>query len=384
MKTNIILPIAGHGQRFIDGGYATPKPLIEVDGKYLVEKSMESINTENANLIFVVRQEHIDAFNIDEKLKDRFGEDIQIISVDYTTDGAICTCLLAEELVDNDSPLAIFTPDCYFEPHIDVNDIDEKYDGLVCVFESQSDAHSYVKLNEDGFVTEAKEKEVISNNAVGGFYYFRTGKMFVEYAEEMISKNIRTKNEFYICPMYNLMIRDGCKVGIHMVDKMHVLGTPAELEFFVDHVTARFGEKPVALCCDHSGFHMKELAKKLLDKNDVPYIDFGTYVKKDCDYNEYVIAAVGSMRNKVSDFTMGFCRTGQGVNILANHLEGVRSALVIDEYTAEYAIRHNCVNFLAVPEKYVSEDMLDRMIKIWKETTFDGGRHMTRMKKTMG
>ena len=129
---------------------------------------------------------------------------------------------------------------------------------------------------------------------------------------------------------------------------------------------------------------MKEIAKKLLDKNDVPYIDFGTYVDKDCDYNEYVTAAVGSISNKTSDFAMGFCRTGQGVNILANHLDGIRSALVLDEYTAEYAIRHNCVNFFAIPEKYVSEDMLDRMIKIWKKTTFDGGRHMTRMKKTMG
>jgi ribose 5-phosphate isomerase B len=93
---------------------------------------------------------------------------------------------------------------------------------------------------------------------------------------------------------------------------------------------------------------------------------------------------VGSIANKTCDFALGFCRTGQGVNILANHLTGIRSALVIDEYMAEYAIRHNCVNFFAIPEKYVSEDMLDRMIKMWKKTTFDGGRHMTRMKKTMG
>ena len=237
MKTNIILPIAGHGQRFIDGGYATPKPLIEVDGKYLVEKSMESINTENANLIFVVRQEHIDAFNIDEKLKDRFGEDIQIISVDYTTDGAICTCLLAEELVDNDSPLAIFTPDCYFEPHIDVNDIDEKYDGLVCVFESQSDAHSYVKLNEDGFVTEAKEKEVISNNAVGGFYYFRTGKMFVDYAQKMVKQeNMKSKGEYYICPVFNLLLDDGLKIGIDRNSKHIILGTPEDLRKHMETV----------------------------------------------------------------------------------------------------------------------------------------------------
>ena len=90
------------------------------------------------------------------------------------------------------------------------------------------------------------------------------------------------------------------------------------------------------------------------------------------------------MNQKTSDFAMGFCRTGQGVNILANHLDGVRSALVIDEYTAEYAIRHNCCNFFAIPEKYVSEAQLDSMIKIWKKSSFDGGRHMTRMKKTIG
>ena len=77
------------------------------------------------------------------------------------------------------------------------------------------------------------------------------------------------------------------------------------------------------------------------------------------------------------------CRTGQGINILANHLDGVRSALILDEYMAEYSLRHNCVNFFSIPEKYVSEDSFDRMVKIWKESTFDGGRHMTRMKHIM-
>ncbi len=180
------------------------------------------------------------------------------------------------------------------------------------------------------------------------------------------------------------MIHDGAKVKIKQVEKMHVLGTPSELEFFVDHVMARFGVKPIALCCDHSGFNLKETAKELLDKYEVPYIDFGTYMNKDCDYNEYVKAAVDSINNKHCDFGISFCRTGQGVNILANHLSGIRSALVIDEYMAEYAIRHNCANFFAVPEKYVTEDTLEKMIKIWRESTFDGGRHMTRMKKTIG
>ena len=164
---------------------------------------------------------------------------------------------------------------------------------------------------------------------------------------------------------------------------MHVLGTPAELEFFVDHVVAKFGDKPIGLCCDHSGYKTKEMAKKILDDNNLSYIDFGSHIKKDCDYNEFVVQAGRAMKEKVCDYTLGFCRTGQGINILANHLPGVRAALVFDDYTAEYAMRHNCANFFSIPEKYVDKDQLERMIKKWKDSSFDGGRHMTRMKKTL-
>lgn len=382
-KYNLLLPIAGRAQRFLDKGYTMPKPLIMSKDKHIIDWSMDSIDTSECNVIFAVRLEHINNFSIDDILRNKFGKDIKIVVVDRVTDGSVSTCLLAKEHINNDLPLIIYTPDVYFENKFSPSKIDQSLEGFLLTFKANSSAHSYVKLDENGHAVRTAEKEVISQNAAVGVYYYKTGKMFVKYAEEMISKNIRTKGEFYICPMYNLMIRDGAKVGIKQVEKMHVLGTPAELEFFVEHVTTNFGEKPVALCCDHSGFKMKEAAKKLLEENNVPYIDFGTYVKKDCDYNEYVSAAVKAINDKVSDFGMGFCRTGQGVNILANHLSGIRSALVLDEYTAEYAIRHNCVNFFAVPEKYVSEDMLNRMIKIWKKTTFDGGRHMTRMKKTM-
>ena len=383
-KYNLLLPIAGRAQRFLDAGYNMPKPLIMSKNRHIIDWSMSSIELSDCNIIFAVRLEHINNFSIDAILKKKFGDDIKIVIVDRVTDGSVSTCLLAKEHIDNDLPLIIYTPDVYFENKFDPTEISKDLDGFILTFKANSAAHSYVELDSSGLALRTAEKEVISQNAAVGVYYYKTGKSFVKYAEEMISKNIRTKGEFYICPMYNLMIRDGSKVGIKQVEKMHVLGTPAELEFFVEHASARFGEKPVALCCDHSGFHMKEIAKTLLEKNNVPYIDFGTYVKKDCDYNEYVIAASAAMNQKTSDFAMGFCRTGQGVNILANHLEGVRSALVIDEYTAEYAIRHNCCNFFAIPEKYVSEEQLDNMIKIWKKTTFDGGRHMTRMKKTIG
>lgn len=234
MKTNIVLPIAGNGQRFVDGGYKTIKPLIEINGKYLVEKSLESVDYKNANLIFIVREEHIKEYDIVTKLRSRFGNLIEIIRVNKITEGALCTCLLAEKYIDNELPLVIFTPDCYFEPKFDPNKVNSKCDGVVAVFHSNSPAHSYVQLDDDGFVTKAAEKEVISEYAVGGLYYFRHGNLFVNYAKKQIEMNMRTKGEFYICPVYNLLIEDGLKIGIDRNSKHDILGTPEDLNRYLN------------------------------------------------------------------------------------------------------------------------------------------------------
>ena len=94
----------------------------------------------------------------------------------------------------HDDPLMIFTPDCYFEPQIDPKKIDSFYDGLVCVFKSSSPAHSYVRMNQfESLVAETKEKEVISDKAIGGLYYFKKGSTFVSNAKFMIENDMRRK-----------------------------------------------------------------------------------------------------------------------------------------------------------------------------------------------
>ena len=246
-KYNLLLPIAGRAQRFLDKGYTMPKPLIMSKDRHIIDWSMSSIDTSECNVIFAVRLEHINNFSIDDILRKKFGDDIKIVVIDRVTDGSVSTCLLAKEYIDNDLPLIIYTPDVYFENQFAPSEIPKYVDGFLLTFKANSPAHSYVELDENGMAVRTAEKEVISQNAAVGVYYYKTGKMFIKYAEEMISQNIRTKGEFYICPMYNQMIRDGLKVKIHQVEKMHVLGTPPELEFFVEHVTARFGQKPVAL-----------------------------------------------------------------------------------------------------------------------------------------
>ena len=382
-KYNLLLPVAGKAQRFLDKGYTMPKPLIMAKDKQIIDWSLSSINTEECNIIFAVRLDHIHNYAIDDILKNKFGADVKIVVIDRITRGSVETCLLAEEHINNDLPLIIYTPDVYFQPIWDPASVPDDLDGYLLTFKANSPAHSYVQVDDEGHATRTAEKEVISQNAAVGVYYYKSGKMFVEYAKRLIEEDIRVKDEFYICPMFNFLIEEGLKVGINQTEKMHVLGTPAELEFFIDHVVAKFGDKPIGLCCDHSGFKTKEMAKKILEKNNLSYIDFGSHIKKDCDYNDFVAQAARAMRDKACDYTLGFCRTGQGVNMLANHLPGVRAALVFDDYTAEYAMRHNCANFFSIPEKYVDEDQLERMIKKWKDSSFDGGRHMTRMKKTL-
>jgi len=232
---NILLPIAGRGSRFVEKGYELPKPLIlvEKDNKTILEKSLESVDYSDSRLIFIVRQEHIDEFKIDQFLLEKYGSGIVIVPVDYETDGAVNSCLLAEEYIDNDDSLIIFTPDCYFEPQFASDSVWAGSDGMVVVFESDNEAHSYVVLDEDGYVSNAAEKEVISHNAVGGLYYYRKGSDFVKYSKEMINRNQRVKGEFYICPVFNLLIEDGKKIGIDKNSRHVVLGTPEGLDTYL-------------------------------------------------------------------------------------------------------------------------------------------------------
>jgi hypothetical protein len=82
-------------------------------------------------------------------------------------------------------------------------------------------------------VTEVAEKIVISNNATVGIYGWKTGAEYVKSAEQMISKNIRTNNEFYICPVYNESILNGNVLVPYFVDSMHGVGTPEDLDNYI-------------------------------------------------------------------------------------------------------------------------------------------------------
>ena len=355
-----------------------PKPMIPLNGRTIIEYSLDSFDISEANVVFIVQKQHILEFSIDSFLKKKYGENIRIIELDELTGGALCTCLFAEKHIDNELPLVIYTPDVTFAPNFNLKEFD-KFDAALLTFKANSPDHSYAKIDANGLVVETKEKVVISNNAAVGLYYFKDPKFFFDYGNEMIKLGDKTKNEFFICPIYNYYIRDGHTVGAILSKKLYVLGTPKELEFYERNVLN--DNFTIGLCSDHSGYDAKELVAELLDENNIEYIDYGTFSENDCDYNSYVNQSINQLTKNQIKYVFGFCRTGQGINICANKNDNIRGCVIYDLYSCKYAIKHNCCNFFSFPSKGLDKKTFLTYLKTIKENTFDGGRHYNRISK---
>ena len=235
-KLNVLIPMAGAGSRFAQAGYTFPKPLIEVRGKPMIQVVVENLNME-ANFIYIVQQEHYDKYNL-KYLLNLITPGCNIVTVNGMTEGAACTSLLAKEYIDNDNPLVMANSDQYVE--WDSNNVMYSFaadgiDGGILTFKATHPKWSYAKLDDNGFVSEVAEKKPISDNATVGIYYWKKGSDYVKYAEQMIEKNIRTNNEFYVCPVYNEAIADGKKIRVKQIEKMWGIGTPEDLNYFLEN-----------------------------------------------------------------------------------------------------------------------------------------------------
>lgn len=236
MEMNVLVPMAGAGSRFEKAGYTFPKPLIEVNGKPMIQVVVENLNLD-ANYIFVVQKSHRQKYNLDSLLK-LITPKCEVIEVDGITEGAACTALLATPLIDNDKPLFFANSDQFVEwnPNEFMYKMQESnVDGGIAIFHSTHPKWSFVKTNETGFVTEVAEKRPISDLATVGYYYWKKGSDFVKYANQMIQKNIRVNHEFYVCPVFNEAVQDNKKISIYEVEKMWGLGTPEDLSYFIDN-----------------------------------------------------------------------------------------------------------------------------------------------------
>lgn len=233
----VLIPMSGLGSRFKEKGYKLPKPLIDVNGKPMIKRVVDNLEFK-AKYIFLALKEHCDQFNLLELLPSFCETSCEVVVVDKLTEGAACTALLAKHLIDNDEELIIANSDQLvdFDKDKFLEEMKNKNaDGGILTFKATDSKWSFAKLKENSEEVElVAEKNPISDLATCGVYYYKSGKDFVKYAEQMIEKNIRTKCEFYICPIYNEFISDNKKIYTYNVDKMHPIGTPEDLSSYLN------------------------------------------------------------------------------------------------------------------------------------------------------
>jgi len=230
-NTKVLIPMAGAGKRFKEAGYSFPKPLIDVNGKPMIQLVVENLNID-AKHIFIVQKKEYEKYNLKYLLNLITDSNCEIVQVDEITEGAACTTLLAKKYINNNNKLIIANSDQFIE--WDSNEfmysmVADNIDGGILSFESTHPKWSFAKLNDAGFVSEVAEKKPISNIATVGIYYWARGKDYVKYAESMIKKDIRINNEFYVCPVFNEAIKDNKKIKVFPIKKMWGLGTPEDL-----------------------------------------------------------------------------------------------------------------------------------------------------------
>jgi dTDP-glucose pyrophosphorylase len=235
-KMNVLIPMAGAGSRFAAAGYTFPKPLIDVNGKPMIQMVVENLNID-ANFVFVVQKEHREKYNLDTLLN-LIAPNCKVVEVDGLTDGAACTALLAKEYIDSDAPLFFANSDQFVE--WDSNEFFYKMnetdaDGGIVTFKATHPKWSFAKIDDNGIVTEVAEKNPISDLATVGFYYWKHGSDFVKYAEQMITNNVRVNGEFYVCPVFNQAIDGGKVIRTFDVPKMWGTGTPEDLKYYLEN-----------------------------------------------------------------------------------------------------------------------------------------------------
>ena len=236
----IIITMAGLGSRFRKVGYNCPKYMIEAKGKTLFEWSMDSLidyNPHVSRYIFVVRKEDDSEGFIHEKMRKYGINNIDVIGIDYLTDGQATTCMLAIPYCKPDESIMVYNIDTYVEPY-EMKYADISGNGHIPCFHADGDHWSFAKLDEKGNVVKVREKVRISDNCTLGAYYFSSAELYQQLYGEYYSDDSKLeKNEKYIAPLYNYMIEKKMKVTISIVDaeKVHVLGTPEELAVFLEN-----------------------------------------------------------------------------------------------------------------------------------------------------
>jgi dTDP-glucose pyrophosphorylase len=239
---NIVIPMAGLGSRLPPSTYGTIKPLIPINGTPMINLVVDSLALKGHH-IFIYREDEYSA-ELKKTLHQINGQ-FTIISLEELTRGPAETCLAAQNLIDNDEELVIANADqiMWWKSEPFLNAAQTSYlDGVVVTYTSTAERNSYARLDREGFVSEIREKRVISSIALSGIHYWRRGKDFVSSAKKMIDEGNQEHGEFYVGPTYNYLIERGCKIGTyHIPEYQHnPVGVPEDLDRYKEKLCKHF------------------------------------------------------------------------------------------------------------------------------------------------
>jgi len=238
--------MAGKGKRFAEAGYAELKPFIQIDGKPMVEHVIANLTG------WMYFGEHVMPHQVilvvDPDIEERYAKELASLSDKYnvrvvSTNGEVqhgqaWSCRVAESLIDNETPLLIANSDQILMDYSE-NWLNEwlafihanPCDGSVALFWNNHPKWSYAKV-ANGLIVETAEKQVISEHATVGLYYFNKGHDFITYSDQMIVEQETVNGEYYVCPVYNRMIQEGAQIKPYWFNQVWGIGTPVDLNKF--------------------------------------------------------------------------------------------------------------------------------------------------------
>lgn len=233
---NILIPLGNVSKFFEGAAYPYPMPLIEISGAPMIQHVIENFSkiNEEKRFIFILREEDCARYHLDSAIRLLAGESTIIIKVQRETKGAVCSALLAIDLIDNDSSLIIANGDQLFD--VDINNYiarfrEDRVDAGCLCFESVHPRWSFVRLEGDEIV-ETAEKRPISKKAIAGFFYFSRGVYFVESAFRMICKDASLNGQFFVSLVLNELVLDNRRLRAYTIpaERFHTFYSPKKIE----------------------------------------------------------------------------------------------------------------------------------------------------------
>lgn len=259
----MIIPMAGNGQRFINEGYTTPKPLLNINGKPMILRALECLPKSHKQ-IFICQKQHIKNTDLPNQINQNFSNPI-IIELDSVTKGQACSCEIGINHcgVDENEPILITACDyglIYDQDKYNALLIDSKNDVIVWGFKNSVSGklnptmYAWIDSDEDKNVLGIRCKQIPPTNpfytpAICGTFFFRRAKYFLDGLRQLYKSNVLVNGEFFVDSVIHQNVLDGLKVKLLELDNYVCWGTPNDykvynywLEYFTRYPLSPFGK----------------------------------------------------------------------------------------------------------------------------------------------